>query len=136
MQDIRQSLNYDVVWQRPDCRCIFGLGITPVPVHTCTGIILDAECSNRRVHRPQDPDEANGRLNALYNSSYVNGAAVAGPHSVLKNFVNKQPFFWGSSVAATDGSYFVWQTDALDNNNQYAYPVGTYTVCAESISTR
>jgi PGF-CTERM protein len=77
-------------------------------------------------------DEANGRLNALYNSSYVNGPAIAGPHSVLKNFVNKQPFFWGSGTPAADGSYFVWQTDALDNNNQYAYPVGTYTVSAES----
>ena len=28
---------------------------------------------------------------------------------------------------------YVWNTGALDDFNQYAYPVGTYTVCAESI---
>ena len=45
--------------------------------------------------------------------------------SLLKNFVNVQPFYWGT----TDEN---WVTDAADFNNQYAYPVGTYTILAES----
>jgi PGF-CTERM protein len=75
-------------------------------------------------------DEGNAQLNALYNQSVGEGVLLAGPHSVLKNFVNTQPFFWG----AADGSspYFNWNTGALDIFNQYAYPVGTYTISAES----
>jgi PGF-CTERM protein len=74
-------------------------------------------------------DESNAQINALLNASSTAGPAVAGPHSVLKNFVNNQPFFWGSTAA----NGFVWQTDALDVNNQYAYPVGTYSVYAKSL---
>ena len=74
-------------------------------------------------------DEANAQINKLYNASV--GTGLEGPHSIMKNFVDKQPFFWG----AVDGSspYYNWNTGSLDVFNQYAYPVGTYTVSAESI---
>lgn len=74
-------------------------------------------------------DEANAQLNALYNDDAV--MADAGPHSVLKNFVSSQPFFWGTTLTTGTGN-FNWDTGALDSFNQYAYPVGTYTVSAES----
>jgi PGF-CTERM protein len=87
-------------------------------------------------------DEANAQLNKLYNQSVINTAWVPGPFSVLKNFVNTQPWFWGSRSASvvtlnsdfqpTKG-YYAWDTGALDSASQYAYPVGTYTISAESI---
>jgi PGF-CTERM protein len=40
-------------------------------------------------------------------------------------FVNTQPYFFGSATG-------YWVTDAVDFNNQYLYPVGTYTAWAES----
>jgi hypothetical protein len=87
-------------------------------------------------------DESNAQINALYNNSVAdNLALVAGPNTVLRNFVDNQPWFWGTGRASPvhlnadkqpyDGH--VWNTAALDSYNQYAYPVGTYTVCAESI---
>jgi PGF-CTERM protein len=87
-------------------------------------------------------DESNAQINKLYNNSVQdNVALVAGPNSVLKNFVDNQPWFWGTGLASpvtlnadnqpVNGKY-VWHTGALDDYNQYAYPVGTYTVCAES----
>jgi len=87
-------------------------------------------------------DESNAQINALYNNSVADSVAlVAGPNSVLKNFVDNQPWFWGNRLATAvklnadnqpiEGAY-VWHTGALDTFNQYAYPVGTYTVCAES----
>ena len=78
-------------------------------------------------------DEANAQLNALLNHS-ASDANYPGPYSVLKNFVNNQPFFWGSQLNI-DGIQMgkVWDTGALDGFNQYAYPVGTYTISAESI---
>ena len=85
-------------------------------------------------------DEANAQINALYNQSAVDTALVPGPYTVLKNFVDNQPWFWGTASSnpvtlnsdnqPTNGH--VWATGALDGFNQYAYPVGTYTVCAES----
>jgi PGF-CTERM protein len=86
-------------------------------------------------------DESNAQINKLYNNSVAdNTALVAGPYTVLKNFVDNQPWFWGTGLASpvtlnadnqpTNGH--VWHTGALDDYNQYAYPVGTYTVCAES----
>jgi len=46
--------------------------------------------------------------------------------SLLRQFVNTQPWYFGSS--ATNA----WITNATDNNNQYLYPVGTYSAWAES----
>ncbi len=70
-------------------------------------------------------NEANTPITALYNNDAVE--ADAGPNPVLRNFVDTQPFFWG---AANGG--FNWDTGALDTFGLYAYPVGTYTVSAES----
>jgi PGF-CTERM protein len=85
-------------------------------------------------------DESNAQINALLNQSAVDTWWIPGPYSVLKNFVNNQPWFWGTgtqspvhlNAAGMNYDGFVWKTDALDGFNQYAYPVGTYTVCAES----
>ena len=88
-------------------------------------------------------DEANAQLNALYNESV--GTGREGPNSVMKNFVFKQPWFWGAKDGALVDANFApdqvppgtarynWNTGALDIFNQYAYPVGTYTISAESI---
>jgi PGF-CTERM protein len=74
-------------------------------------------------------DEANAQIGSLYNASVGTPLApsVEGPNSVLKNFVDTQPFFWGGASPK-----FNWDTGALDNFAQYVYPVGTYTISAES----
>ncbi|HII98396.1 MAG TPA: PQQ-binding-like beta-propeller repeat protein [Methanoregula sp.] len=64
-------------------------------------------------------------LTALYNESTSEDPEVAGPTTILKNYVNVQPYFWGSS-----GTYS-WKTNATDNGIAL-YPDGTYTVQAES----
>ncbi|MDD1691237.1 MAG: DUF3821 domain-containing protein, partial [Methanoregula sp.] len=46
--------------------------------------------------------------------------------SITKQFVNQQPWYFGDS-----NNY--WVTDATDSNGQYSYPVGTYSVWAESL---
>jgi len=68
--------------------------------------------------------DANG---ATYNALQVNSTTSATPitASLLKQFVNTQPWYFVS-----ESTY--WATDALDFNNQYLYPVGTYTAWAES----
>jgi hypothetical protein len=86
-------------------------------------------------------DESNAQINKLYNQSINDVYLQPGPYSVLKNFVDNQPWFWGTGTAYPvhlnadsqpyDGN--VWATGSLDGFNQYNYPVGTYTVCAESI---
>ena len=86
-------------------------------------------------------DESNAQIIKLYNQSANDVSLYPGPFSVLKNFVDNQPWFWGTGTANPvhlnadaqpyDGN--VWATGALDDFNQYAYPVGTYTICAESI---
>jgi PGF-pre-PGF domain-containing protein len=83
-------------------------------------------------------DEANAQLNKLYNNTA--SEPVSGPYPLLKNFVDTQPFFWGTGTSSvvkvnsdnrpTNG--YAWDTGALDALNQYAYPVGTYTISAES----
>ncbi|MFA5269463.1 MAG: DUF3821 domain-containing protein, partial [Methanoregula sp.] len=86
-------------------------------------------------------DESNAQIIKLYNQSANDVSLYPGPFSVLKNFVDNQPWFWGTGTASpvhlnADGQPYdgnVWATGALDDFNQYAYPVGTYTVCAESI---
>ena len=68
--------------------------------------------------------DANG---ATYNALQVNSTTSATPitASLLKQFVHTQPWYFVS-----ESTY--WATDALDFNNQYLYPVGTYTAWAES----
>ncbi|MGA2121518.1 MAG: DUF3821 domain-containing protein, partial [Methanoregula sp.] len=61
---------------------------------------------------------------ALYNDSFSAGP-VAGPISVKANFVNVQPWYWGSPTAS-------WQTGARDGTGNHATPPGTYTVMAVS----
>ncbi|MCK9572756.1 MAG: DUF3821 domain-containing protein, partial [Candidatus Omnitrophica bacterium] len=74
-------------------------------------------------------DESGTTFTALYNqfSEWNNLNST----SILKNFVNTQPYQWGNNNAPAFGAVW-WKTDAVDFNNQYAYPVGTYTVVAES----
>jgi PGF-CTERM protein len=48
----------------------------------------------------------------------------------MKNFVDTAPWFWGAADGTTP--FYNWNTGALNGFNQYAYPVGTYTVSAES----
>jgi S-layer glycoprotein len=77
-------------------------------------------------------DESNAQIGALYNKSYSEGV-LAGPYSILKNFVNNQPWWWGSQLNVNGEQMGkVWDTGSFNNFNQYAYPVGTYTVSAES----
>ncbi|MDO9324567.1 MAG: MEMAR_RS02690 family S-layer glycoprotein [Methanoregula sp.] len=67
--------------------------------------------------------DANG---ATYSALQINNAGTIVPSfSLLKQFVNDQPWYLGSS------SVF-WVTDATDFNNQFLYPVGTYSAWAES----
>jgi len=77
-------------------------------------------------------DESNAQIGALYNKSASEGV-LAGPYSILKNFVDNQPWWWGSQLNLFgEQKGKVWDTGAFDAYNQYAYPVGTYTVSAES----
>ena len=55
---------------------------------------------------------------SLYNSGGT-------PIPLTNQFVNSHPYYWGSS-----GNN--WNTGALDQNGQYKYPSGTYTINAES----
>ncbi len=120
------------------------IDVTPIGAITFAGANY---CNQAFPNRATDgyidlkiKDESNAQLNKLYNQSVVDTALVPGPYSVLKNFVDNQPWFWGTSTAnpvhlnAAGMQYdgYVWFTGALDSFNQYAYPVGTYTVCAES----
>jgi PGF-CTERM protein len=68
--------------------------------------------------------DANG---ATYSKLMVNQTATPSPTSVslLNQFVNNQPWYLGSVST-------YWVTDATDFNNQYLYPVGTYSAWAES----
>jgi PGF-CTERM protein len=67
-------------------------------------------------------DESGTTLTQLINAT---GETIP----LTKQFINGQPFYWPYNV--NDGISY-WNTNALDTNNQYAYPVGTYTVWAES----
>jgi len=60
---------------------------------------------------------------ALYHYSTDEGA-LAGPGSVLANYVDTRPWYWGTLSAA-------WNTSAQDGGS-YIYPEGTCTVHAES----
>ena len=90
-------------------------------------------------------DEANAQINKLYNNSAGETALVPGPFSVLKNFVDTQPFFWGSSSTSAvalntdnqpiNGNY-VWNTGALDAFNQYSYRLAPTPSVLSPSSTR
>jgi trimeric autotransporter adhesin len=72
--------------------------------------------------------DANG---ATYSKLQVGTLAANSAVSLTKLFVNIQPYFFGSADPAVSGPGY-WVTDASDFNNQYLYPVGTYTAWAES----
>jgi hypothetical protein len=63
-------------------------------------------------------DESGARLNSLYDTDST-------PHSLLNQYVNTQPWYWGGA------SPVYWGTGQMINN-QYRYPLGTYVVWAES----
>ncbi|MFA5267673.1 MAG: DUF3821 domain-containing protein [Methanoregula sp.] len=70
--------------------------------------------------------------NARYTYLYQNNTTAISL-SGLK--VDNQPWFWGGGEAnPAAGGY--WGTDLLDRDHYYFYPVGTYTVCAESTLNR
>jgi len=73
--------------------------------------------------------------------SLLNADAASGSYNSLEQLnVSTQPWTWGKAIlegypnTATDGGQFEynWTTNALDIHGQYAYPVGTYTIYAES----
>jgi C1A family cysteine protease len=62
-----------------------------------------------------------------YSALQVGAPGTSGTStSLLKQFVSTQPWYFGTS--ATNA----WITNATDGNNQYLYPVGTYSTWAES----
>ena len=71
-------------------------------------------------------DEAGATLSQLYTGA-TGGANIATLTAtpLTKQFVSAQPYTFGTPTN-------FWVTDAVDFNNQYAYPVGTYTITAES----
>jgi len=74
-------------------------------------------------------DESGATLTGLANNASQTLATIP----LTKQFINSQPWYWpynNGSTSTTALDY--WRTDATDYNNQYAYPVGTYTVWAES----
>ena len=79
--------------------------------------------------------DANG---ATYNALQVGTPGTAGASvSLLKQLVNTQPWYFGTSPTLSGQAYnalttVAWITDAADFNNQYLYPVGTYSAWAES----
>ena len=68
-------------------------------------------------------DESGATLNKLYVGTSTTNAVAT---SITNQFVTKAPWFFG------DGTTGWWVTDMVDFNNQYVYPVGTYSVFAES----
>ena len=68
--------------------------------------------------------ESNATLTALYNDS-LSAGSLTGPNTLIANFVNAQPFYWGSPDP------LIGITGAM-NNSEYIYPEGTYVVWAES----
>jgi PGF-CTERM protein len=75
-------------------------------------------------------DSTGATLTALVNNGTAPNAATI---SLINQFITTQPFYWPWNATAT-GGYVInyWETDALNAQGQYAYPVGTYTVWAES----
>jgi PGF-CTERM protein len=78
-------------------------------------------------------DESGTTLTGLLNASVSSGGYY---NTLLQQNVSYQPWTWGlaPSTYNPDNSlvFANWTTGALDTNGQYAYPVGTYTILAES----
>nr|WP_319376857.1 MEMAR_RS02690 family S-layer glycoprotein [uncultured Methanoregula sp.] len=72
-------------------------------------------------------DESGTTYTALWNANNVNNVATQAIAITQQN-VSAATWKWGLTNAATESN---WSTGALVNG-QYAYPVGTYTVTAES----
>ncbi|MDD5144338.1 MEMAR_RS02690 family S-layer glycoprotein, partial [Methanoregula sp.] len=68
-------------------------------------------------------DESGATMTRLANST--------GTIPLDRQFIDTQPWYWPYNY--NDGDNFCWKTDATDFNNQYTYPVGTYTIWAESV---
>ena len=70
-------------------------------------------------------DQTGATLTGLINASGSPSDVIP----LINQYVNGQPFYWPFNV---NNGISYWKTDALNANSQYAYPVGTYTVWAES----
>ncbi|MGB7788252.1 MEMAR_RS02690 family S-layer glycoprotein [Methanoregula sp.] len=70
-------------------------------------------------------DQTGATLTGLINASGSPSDVIP----LINQYVNQQPFYWPFNV---NNGISYWKTDALNANSQYAYPVGTYTVWAES----
>jgi len=96
---------------------------SPAPVYTATynaaQAIPNAATDGYITLKVKD---ANG---ATYSQLKVGTLAASVDAPITGVFVNTQPFYFGTGT-----NY--WVTDAVDFNNQYLYPVGTYTAWAES----
>ncbi len=81
-------------------------------------------------------DENGATLNRLLNESVNAGGNF---NSLVQLNVSTQPWTWGNAhldgypvTAAGNHMEYNWTTGATDIHGQYAYPVGTYTITAES----
>jgi len=75
-------------------------------------------------------DESGATLTKLVN----NGTRDLTMIPLTKQFINTQPWYWPYNNGSAFAPVFdYWNTDATDYNNQYYYPIGTYTVWAESV---
>ena len=123
----------------PDYHLTPGTGINHSASDTSASVLQNPLCGSANLDPAVDgfidiklKDESNAQIGALYNKSVSEGV-LAGPYSILKNFVDNQPWWWGSQLNLYgEQKGKVWDTGAFDAYNQYAYPVGTYTVSAES----
>jgi len=70
-------------------------------------------------------DQTGATLTSLINASGNPTDTI----SLTNQFIQTQPYYWPFNV--NNGKSY-WDTAALNANQQYAYPVGTYTVWAES----
>jgi PKD repeat protein len=69
---------------------------------------------------------------ATYNFLYQNNTTA---YNLTDQFVNMQPYFW-KDTATRAYSVVYWGTDLRDSEYNFFYPVGTYTVSAESTLSR
>jgi len=81
--------------------------------------------------------ESGATLKQLLNASVADDGDY---NSLLQLNVSSQPWTWGNAhlegyPVTSVGTHmqYNWTTGALDSNGQYAYPVGTYTISAESL---
>jgi len=75
-------------------------------------------------------NEQSATLTKLANNATTGATPTEIP--LTKQFINSQPWYWPYNINTATAIMSYWRTDATDFNNQYAYPVGTYTVWAES----